>query len=332
MLRSSHLPKGKMMNKINSKDARRFFNATQTEKVLTMEIYDVIGADMFGDGITASAVSDAIAQAGEHDCINLRINSPGGDAFEGVAIYNLLKNNGKPVQVNVDGLAASAASIVAMSGDKICMGTGSMMMIHPAQGMAMGDAKAVREFADTLDQVSASIADIYVERTKNSKKAVTEMMNAETWMSSKEAVKNGFATEVVSNSAVANSFDLSAFSFKNLPAELKNVAKTREVDGEHLTAGDYVYVGNPDDTSTWSLPWHFSTEEKTQSHLRDALARFDQDEVIPEAHKAEAHAKLVRLCGEHGIQVSKTGKAKNEVSDEFKLDLLKRRVEMNKRK
>src|ERR1700677_44946 len=112
------------MNKkiVNSKDARRFFNATEADKVLTLEVYDVIGADFFGEGITASAVSDAIAQAGEHDCIALRINSPGGDAFEGVAIYNLLKNNAKPVNVYVDGLAASAASIVAMSGDTINMG------------------------------------------------------------------------------------------------------------------------------------------------------------------------------------------------------------------
>ncbi len=123
--------------KVNSKDSRRFFNAAQTESVLTLEVYDVIGADFFGDGITASAVSDAIAQAGSHDSVALRINSPGGDAFEGVAIYNVLKNHGKPVNVYVDGLAASAASIVAMAGDTICMGTGAMMMIHPAQGCAM---------------------------------------------------------------------------------------------------------------------------------------------------------------------------------------------------
>jgi ATP-dependent protease ClpP protease subunit len=317
------------MNKIvNSKDARRFFNAASEGKCLTMEIYDVIGADFFGDGITASAVSEALAQAGDHDSINLRINSPGGDAFEGVAIYNVLKNNGKPVTVDVDGLAASAASIVAMAGDKIRMGTGSMMMIHPAQGMAMGDAKAVRDFADTLDQVSASIADIYVERTKNSKKSVTEMMNAETWMSAKEAVKNGFATEVADGKKVSNVFDLS--QFKNVPAELKNEAKTKEVDGEHLTAGDFIYVGDPDKTDTWSLPWHFSTEEKTQSHLRDALARFDQDEKIPEAHKAEAYAKLVRLCKEHGIDVSKK---KNEAEyDGWNIDLRLKQIQVEKRK
>jgi ATP-dependent protease ClpP protease subunit len=319
------------MNKkiVNSKDARRFFNATEADKVLTLEVYDVIGADFFGEGITASAVSDAIAQAGEHDCIALRINSPGGDAFEGVAIYNLLKNNAKPVNVYVDGLAASAASIVAMSGDTINMGTGSMMMIHPAQGMAMGNAKEVRDFADTLDKVTDSIAEIYVARTKNSKKSVTEMMDAETWMSGKDAVKNGFATAVSPNNRVENRFDLSAFPYKNVPAELKNEAKTKEVDGEHLTAGDFVYVGNADDTSTWSLPWHFSTEEKTQSHLRDALARFDQDEMIPDAHKPEAYAKLVRLCGEHDIEVSKK---KNDTDVEIDYSLRVKLIQLEKRR
>jgi ATP-dependent Clp protease protease subunit len=313
---------------INSKDSRRFFNAVASDKVLTLEVYDVIGADMFGNGITASAVSDAIAQAGHHDSISLRINSPGGDAFEGVAVYNVLKNHGKPVNAYVDGLAASAASIVAMAGNTICMGTGSMMMIHPAQGMAMGDAKAVREFADTLDQVSASIADIYVERTKNSKKSVVEMMDAETWMSAKDAVKNGFATEVSGNK-VSNSYDLSTFQFKNTPEELKNQAqKTREVDGEHLTAGDYIYAGNPDDPSTWSLPYKFASDEKTKSHLRDALARFDQDEVIPEAHKPEAYAKLVRLCKEYGIEVSQRGKPKNEVDHSIRM----KRIELEKRR
>lgn len=154
-------------------------------------------------------------------------------------------------------------------------------------------------------------------------------------VSAKEAVTNGFATSVADNSkTVSNIFDLSAFQFKHIPEELKNVVKTREVDGEHLTANDFVYAGNPDDPSTWSLPYKFASDEKTKSHLRDALARFDQDEVIPEAHKAEAYAKLVRLCGEYGIEVSQRGKAKNEVDDfdgiTHSLRVLKLQIERRK--
>ena len=318
------------MNKIfNSKDQRRFFNAANEDRALTLEIYDVIGSDMFGNGITAASISAAIAEAGEFDSITVRLNSPGGDLFEGVAAYNLLKNSGKPVNVAVDGLAASAASLIAMAGDSVTMGEGSMMMIHRAMAACAGFADDMRQMADTLDTVSASAADLNVSKTGMSKKAVLEMMTAETWMSAKEAVKNGFATAVAGKGKYNNEFDLS--QFKNAPEELRNAAKTKRVADEDLTAGDFVYVGNPDDTSTWSPPWHFSTEEKTQSHLRDALARFDQDEVIPEAHKPEAYAKLVRLCGEHGIEVSKSGKAKNEAGD-FKMELLKRQVELNKRK
>lgn len=80
--------------------------------------------------------------------------------------------------------------------------------------------------------------------------------------------------------------------------------KTKRVDGEDLTAGDFLYVGDPDKTDTWSLPWKFSTEEKTKSHLRNALARFDQTKNIPSDKKAEVHAKLVAKCKEYGIHVS----------------------------
>jgi len=307
------------------------FKAQADGKCLSLQIYDVIGADMFGQGITASMVKAAMDQDDYSD-IQVNLNSPGGDAFEGVAIYNVLKNSGKPVCVVVDGMAASAASIVAMAGDKITMGEGSMIMIHEALALCMGHADDMRQMAETLDTVTASIADIYVSNTGNSKTSVLEMMKAETWMGAKEAVKNGFATEVAGKAKVSNSFDLSRF--KNVPEALKNAAKTKEVDGEHLTAGDFVYVGDPDKTDTWSLPWHFSTDEKTKSHLRDALARFDQDEVIPESHKAEAHAKLVRLCKEHDIQVSQSGKAKNEVEElvDYELPLLQKQLELNKRK
>jgi ATP-dependent protease ClpP protease subunit len=194
------------------------FKAEASGTALSLEVYDIIGADIFGDGITAEAISEAL-RTNTYDSITLRVNSPGGDAFEGVAIYNLLKNNGKPVNVYVDGLAASAASIICMAGDTITMGEASMMMIHNAIGMAYGNADDLRSLADTLDKVTESIADVYVNRTKNKKSDVLDMMTAETWMTAKEAVKNGFATEVAGKGGYKNSFDLSAF--KNTPEELK---------------------------------------------------------------------------------------------------------------
>jgi ATP-dependent Clp protease protease subunit len=201
------------------------FRAQADGKSLALEIYDVIGADMFGQGITAAMVKATLDQD-DYSAIQVNLNSPGGDAFEGVAIYNVLKNSGKPVSVVVDGVAASAASIVAMAGDTITMGEGTMLMIHEAMAMCAGFADDFRQVADTLDTVSASIADIYVSRTKNSKRDVLAMMKAETWMGAKEAVENGFATAIAGKGKVKNSFDLSGY--KNTPEALLKAPEVEE--------------------------------------------------------------------------------------------------------
>ena len=203
------------------------FSAKSSGDSLSLDIMDVIGNDWFGNGVTGQAVSDAIkcSVVQEH---HPEHNSPGGDLFEGVAIHNLLKATGKPVNVNVLGLAASAASLVAMAGDTCTMQLGSQMMIHRALAMAAGFSDDMRKMADTLDQVSDSAADLYVARTGLSKDKVLDMMKAETWMSADQAKANGFATAVSKDQAkVSNSFDLSMF--RNVPAELKNEAEPEVV-------------------------------------------------------------------------------------------------------
>jgi ATP-dependent protease ClpP protease subunit len=200
------------------------FKAQATDNALVLDMFDVIGADMFGCGITAGMVKSAMDQNPSCSSVTLNVNSPGGDAFEGVAIYNTLKSSGKTVNINVVGLAASAASIVAMAGDTVVMNLGTQMMIHGAMALCAGFAADMRKMADTLDQVSDSIADIYVEESGNSKRKVTEMMTAETWMSADEAVKKGFATSTGASNRVQNTFDLS--HFKNAPKELIEEKKT----------------------------------------------------------------------------------------------------------
>src|ERR1035437_2473920 len=119
---------------------------------LQLDIMDVIGGDMFGMGITASAVAEAIAGAEDCTSVSLTVNSPGGDLFEGVAIYNILKNCGKPVVVNVIGLAASAASLIACAG-KVNMCPGTQFMLHEAMGIEAGYGDDLRKMADVLDSV-----------------------------------------------------------------------------------------------------------------------------------------------------------------------------------
>src|SRR5258707_7231099 len=122
------------MSKLNN---NRFFNVTNSNGNLTLDLYDYIGAvDYDGNGITEGNVSEALKNS-DAETVTLNINSPGGDAFQGVAIHNVLAQSNKKVIVNVVGLAASAASIVAMTGSVATMHAGSVMMIHPAQSMAI---------------------------------------------------------------------------------------------------------------------------------------------------------------------------------------------------
>jgi ATP-dependent protease ClpP protease subunit len=295
---------------------------------LTLEIYDVIGADWFGEGITGQLISDELKNSSGP--VHVRINSPGGDAFEAVAIYNILRNSGRPVDVRVDGLCASAASVIAMAADSRLMGRGTMMMIHPAMMMAAGDATEMRRVADVLDSVTVTIADIYSQHTKNKQQQVVDWMNAETWMNPQDAMDKGFATGMSDANtdvkALASHFDLSLF--KHAPEQFitNRMGHTKKVDGENLTAEDFIYVGDPEDINTWHLPWRFSTEEKTVSHLRDALARFNQTG-IPPTKKAAAYEKLVGLCKEHGIDVGDDQNPSNLAGDGlYMIDLMRKRV------
>ena len=203
-----------------TKTTNRFFNAGTTNGTLTLDMYDYIGADMFGEGITEGMVSSALANS-DAKSVTLNINSPGGDAFVGVAIRNVLVQSNKTVKVNVVGLAASAASIIAMAGDTITMHAGSVMMIHPAQAISVGDATQMRKTAETLDTVTSSIADVYAAKTGLSKDDVMDMVNAETWMTADEAVAKGFATNVSKEkAAVKNTYDLKLLNFHRVPDEL----------------------------------------------------------------------------------------------------------------
>lgn len=128
--------------------------------------------------------------------ITLRINSVGGDVFEAQAMYSYLKSHPANVTVRVDGIAASAASLVAMAGDRIIMPANALMMIHNPAGFAMGEAEDMRDMADILDKVRDSIAAVYMMRTAIAREDILRMMDEETWMTAEEAHVLGFCDEV----------------------------------------------------------------------------------------------------------------------------------------
>jgi len=160
----------------------------------TVFIYGDIGG-WFG-GVVAEDVAKEIA-ALDVETLNVRMNSPGGLVFDGVAIYNALAAHKANVIVTVEGIAASIASVIAMAGDTIRIGEGSSMMVHKPWSFAMGDAEVMRKEGEVLDILEGGIVDIYAARTGKSTKAVADMLAAETWLRGQAAVDEGFADEVV---------------------------------------------------------------------------------------------------------------------------------------
>lgn len=162
----------------------------------TISMLDVIGEDFWtGGGVTAKRISAALRAIGDKDVV-VKLNSPGGDMFEGVAIYNLLRSHPAKVTVDVLGWAASAASIIAMAADEIRMGLGTFMMVHNAWGVVIGNRHDMRDGAALFDGFDAAIADIYEARTGMKRAEIVKLMDAETFMGPSEAVKNGFADVV----------------------------------------------------------------------------------------------------------------------------------------
>lgn len=159
----------------------------------TITIYDVIGESFFSGGVTVNRIDAALRSIGKDKDVTVLINSPGGDVFEGIAIYNRLREHGGNVTVKVMGLAASAASIIAMAGDRIEIGKAAFLMIHNAWVVAMGNKAELRDVADFLEPFDAALASVYQARTGSPIENLVAMMDEETWLVGDEAVSAGFA-------------------------------------------------------------------------------------------------------------------------------------------
>ncbi|HEX7099669.1 MAG TPA: head maturation protease, ClpP-related [Acidimicrobiia bacterium] len=157
-----------------------------------LRIYDIIGWP-FIEAADVAAQLDTITAPN----ITVAINSPGGDVFDAVAIYNLLRQKDAKVTTRVDGIAASAASIIAQAGDRRVMVSGSQMMIHKAWTIALGDSDEMAKVAEILAKQDSIIAGIYAERSGEPKDSFSELMAEESWFDAEETVDAGLADEVV---------------------------------------------------------------------------------------------------------------------------------------
>ncbi|TGS62874.1 head maturation protease, ClpP-related, partial [Mesorhizobium sp. M1C.F.Ca.ET.176.01.1.1] len=153
--------------------------AAASDDAASSSIYDSIGGNWEGTGITAKRVSAVLRNIGARD-LTVNVNSPGGDFFEGVAIYNLLREHKAKVTVNVMGLAASAASVIAMAGDEILMGDGAFLMIHNAWTVAIGNRHDIAQAAEVLAPFDAAMAKVYSQRAGISEAEAAALMDKAT--------------------------------------------------------------------------------------------------------------------------------------------------------
>lgn len=168
---------------------------------------EISSSTWWGDEVTPKqfkADLDALGDVGE---LSVFINSGGGDVFAGQAIYSMLKRHAAKKTVYVDGLAASIASVIAMAGDKVIMPSNAMMMIHNAWTFAAGSASHFRKLADDMDKVDESIVTTYTAKTGKESQEIKGMMDAETWMTAKDALDMGFADEIEEEKKLAASID-----------------------------------------------------------------------------------------------------------------------------
>ena len=193
---------------------------------MTILLFDEIG----GMGVTPDVFALELDRA-NGEAVEIRINSGGGSVFDGLAIYNLIKDYEGPTTVIVDGLAASIASVIALGADKLVMNEGSFFMIHNPWTISGGESKDLRQAADILDKIQSQIVDIYASATGKDEAEIIALMDAETWLNPDEALEMGFAQEIKSGLKIAAALK-TKYIFNNIPQELISIMDEKEIKAE----------------------------------------------------------------------------------------------------
>ncbi|MGO4917341.1 head maturation protease, ClpP-related [Pseudogemmobacter sp. W21_MBD1_M6] len=205
-------------------------------------IYDEIGAY----GVSAKGFLAELGALPDDTPIDLRLNSPGGSVFDAVAIYNALSRHAGTITVWIDGIAASAASYIAMAGDEIVMPENAFLMIHDPSGLVMGTAADMRDMAGTLDKIAASMTRGYAARSGKPEAEIAALMASETWFDATDALDLGLATRLSEPVRIAASFDIGRF--RNAPPALAEL-----VTAERAAIGDDI-VPDEDDVAAGGDP------------------------------------------------------------------------------
>ena len=211
-----------------------------------LELYGTIAEESwFDDDVTPKMFKEEL-NAGEGD-ITVWINSPGGDCVAASQIYSMLMDYKGNVTIKVDGIAASAASVIAMAGTKVLMAPTALMMIHNPATMAFGDHEDMQKAIEMLDEVKESIINAYELKTGQSRAKLSHLMDAETWMNANKAIELGFADDILTDEKLAVDVPAYAFSGKAVESRLLSKitakAKTLEHKEEHAPVAEKPQTG-----------------------------------------------------------------------------------------
>lgn len=222
------------------------FRAAAPKKAELYLYGEISDATWFGDEVTPAQFQKDLAALGDIDNLDIFINSPGGDVFAGITIYNMLKRHKAAKTVHVDGLAASSASIVAMAGDRVVMPKAATLMIHNAWALVGGNKARIRAIADELERVDGQLAEIYAERTGKDAGIIAGWMDAERWMSGEEALADGFADEIEEGKAIAACADLDKYlaQYQHPPKGLAPPEEEQEHEPEAAEEGGFPLPDN----------------------------------------------------------------------------------------
>lgn len=273
-------------------------------------IYDEIGYW----GTTASDLVAALSQLQGVTAIDVHLNSPGGDVFDGIAIMNCLRACAATVTTYVDGIAASIASVIAMAGDRIVMGPHSQLMIHDASGLCLGNAEDMTEMATMLNFQSDNIAAVYAERTGGTVEDWRAKMSVESWYTADEAVAAGLADEVAQRPAQAaagvpmdKAWDLTMFAYAGrekapAPAVAKVAPETVEVKP---AVGERVLT--PADVKAAAVPVEAAPSEQAKPALTINIAEALDAETVEALRAAVRDRGAAAAVAEFGISFTSEG-------------------------
>jgi len=303
-------------------------------KTAEVLIYDTIGESIFDDGVTAKQLATDLKGLGKLDTVNVRINSPGGSVFEGLAIYNALVRNDARIVAYIDGLAASMAAVISQSGDEVNMADNALMMIHNPSAFFGGDINDLERMKSMLEKAKDSSIKALQRHSSLSDEELSELLNDETWMNAEEAKAFGFVHNITESNEVAATFTppqnlrvparvAAHFSdlFVTKPQEVEKMTTTETPTPVAATIKE-LKASLPDASAEFlceQMEGGATLEQAKDAYMKVLQSNLAASEKVAteaeEKHKAElAKAKAEAAAKEGGVEPVGTGKTDSDGS------------------